>query len=175
MRNRIPNSSAGICRCLFHSLSYWSSEPGSRVAAAILVPFIATTYALLFFNWYPSKVFVGDTFTLTAGAIIATAGIMGHFAEMTLLFMIPQVINFVMSLPQILGFVPCARHRLPVLNKKTGKLEGQKQHWNLINWWLILFGPKTESRLCIELVIFQIVCCCGAYVIKYFYQQAMIP
>ena len=159
---------------LFHSLCYWSETRESQ-AAMLLLPFTMTTVALLYYNWFPSKVFVGDTFTLTAGAVIAAAGILDHFAEMTLLFMAPQVINFLMSLPQLVGFVKCERHRLPVLDKKTGKLQGQKKHWNLVNWWLILFGPKTEERLCIELLLFQVVCCIGAYIVKYFYNQALIP
>lgn len=159
---------------LFHSLCYWSETRESQ-AAMLLLPFTMTTVALLYFNWFPSRVFVGDTFTLTAGAVIAAAGILDHFAEMTLLFMTPQVINFLMSLPQLVGFVKCERHRLPVLDKKTGKLHGQRKHWNLVNWWLILFGPKTEERLCIELLLFQVFCCVMSYVVKYFYNQALIP
>jgi UDP-N-acetylglucosamine--dolichyl-phosphate N-acetylglucosaminephosphotransferase len=89
--------------------------------------------------------------------------------------MIPEVINFVMSLPQLIGIVHCPRHRLPVLNKETGKLEGKRTNLNLVNWWLILFGPKTEGRLCGELLAFQFFCCIGAYVIKYFYNQGLVP
>jgi UDP-N-acetylglucosamine--dolichyl-phosphate N-acetylglucosaminephosphotransferase len=160
---------------LFHSLSYWSTEPGSRGAAALLLPFICTTFALLHFNWFPSRAFVGDTFTLTAGCVIAAAGILGHFAEMTLLFMAPEVLNFVISLPQLVGIVPCPRHRLPVLNRGTGKLEGKRENLNLVNWWLIVLGPRTEGRLCAELLLFQVACCIGAYVVKYFYNQAIVP
>jgi UDP-N-acetylglucosamine--dolichyl-phosphate N-acetylglucosaminephosphotransferase len=40
---------------------------------------------------YPSKVFVGDTFTYFAGMTIAVAGILGHFSETLLLFLVPQV------------------------------------------------------------------------------------
>jgi len=39
---------------------------------------------------YPSRVFVGDTFTYFAGCTIAVAGILGHFSETLLLFLIPQ-------------------------------------------------------------------------------------
>ena len=40
---------------------------------------------------YPSRVFVGDTFTYFAGMTIAVAGILGHFSETLLLFLMPQV------------------------------------------------------------------------------------
>lgn len=61
----------------------------------------------------PSQVFVGDTFTYFAGMALAVAGILGHFSETLLLFFIPQIINFVYSLPQLFKIVPCPRHRLP--------------------------------------------------------------
>jgi UDP-N-acetylglucosamine--dolichyl-phosphate N-acetylglucosaminephosphotransferase len=163
------------CFLLFHSLYYYQDDSQARAAVTILLPFITSTFALLHFNWFPSEVFVGDTFTLTAGATIAAAGILGHFSEMTLLFMLPQLINFVLSLPQLVGIVFCPRHRLPTRNPETGKLEGKKSNLNVVNWWLILFGPKTESRLCVELLIFQVVCCIGAYGIKYLYNNSLTP
>jgi UDP-N-acetylglucosamine--dolichyl-phosphate N-acetylglucosaminephosphotransferase len=157
---------------LFHCLIYWSADlVSAKAGAVLLIPFIASCFGLLFYNWYPSRVFVGDVFTLTAGSVIATVGILGHFAEMTLLFMTPQVLNFLLSLPQLIGIIPCPRHRLPVLNKETGKLEGKKDHMNVVNYWLLIFGPKTEERLCIEMMLFQTVCCCGAYALKYLYHQ----
>jgi UDP-N-acetylglucosamine--dolichyl-phosphate N-acetylglucosaminephosphotransferase len=159
---------------LLHALCYWTTAEG-WAAATLLMPFIGATLALLSFSWFPSRVFVGDVFTLTAGAVVAAAGTVGHFAEMTLLFMVPQVLNFVVSLPQLLGFVHCPRHRLPALNRATGKLEGQRANLNLVNWWLVLFGPKTESRLCVELLALQVACCLAAYAIKYAYNTAFVP
>ena len=43
----------------------------------------------------------------------AVVGILGHFSKTLLLFFIPQLINFVYSLPQLVGIVECPRHRLP--------------------------------------------------------------
>lgn len=62
---------------------------------------------------HPRQVFVGDTFTYFAGMALAVAGILGHFSETLLMFFIPQIINFVYSLPQLFKIVPCPRHRLP--------------------------------------------------------------
>lgn len=154
---------------LYHASRDWETEEGSRAAVYLLVPFIFTTYALLYSNWFPSKVFVGDTFTLTAGAVIATAGILSHSVEMTLLFMMPELINFTLSFPQLIGIVKCPRHRLPTYNPETKKLVGQKHNLNLVNYWLILFGPKNEERLFIELLFFQILCCVGALGVRHLY------
>ena len=47
---------------------------------------------------------------------LAVAGILGHFSETLLVFLIPQIINFAYSLPQLLKIVPCPRHRLPTFD-----------------------------------------------------------
>ncbi|KAM8927298.1 UDP-N-acetylglucosamine--dolichyl-phosphate N-acetylglucosaminephosphotransferase [Pelodytes ibericus] len=87
-----------------------------------LIPFFFTTLGLLYHNWYPSRVFVGDTFCYFAGMTFAVVGIVGHFSKTMLLFFIPQVVNFLYSLPQLLHIIPCPRHRLPRLDTSTGKL-----------------------------------------------------
>ncbi|XP_033061320.1 UDP-N-acetylglucosamine--dolichyl-phosphate N-acetylglucosaminephosphotransferase isoform X3 [Trachypithecus francoisi] len=88
-----------------------------------MIPFFFTTLGLLYHNWYPSQVFVGDTFCYFAGMTFAVVGILGHFSKTMLLFFMPQVFNFLYSLPQLLHIIPCPRHRIPRLNIKTGKLE----------------------------------------------------
>ncbi|KAM4652790.1 UDP-N-acetylglucosamine--dolichyl-phosphate N-acetylglucosaminephosphotransferase isoform 3-T3 [Discoglossus pictus] len=87
-----------------------------------LIPFFFTTLGLLYHNWYPSRVFVGDTFCYFAGMTFAVVGIVGHFSKTMLLFFIPQVLNFLYSLPQLLHIIPCPRHRMPRLDPSTGKL-----------------------------------------------------
>ncbi|KJE95172.1 dolichyl-phosphate acetylglucosaminephosphotransferase 1 [Capsaspora owczarzaki ATCC 30864] len=86
----------------------------------LMLPFIATTAALLWWNWFPSRVFVGDTFCYFAGMTFAVVGILGHFSKTLLLLFIPQVLNFVYSLPQLFHLVPCPRHRMPKFDPATG-------------------------------------------------------
>ncbi|XP_034195495.2 alg7 dolichyl-phosphate N-acetylglucosaminephosphotransferase [Osmia lignaria lignaria] len=87
-----------------------------------MFPYIATSLGLLKFNWYPAQVFVGDTFCYLSGMTFAVVGIIGHFSKTTLLFFIPQILNFLYSVPQLFHFIPCPRHRLPKYNKETDKL-----------------------------------------------------
>lgn len=70
---------------------------------------------IMYWNRYPSRVFVGDTFCYFSGMTFAVVGILGHFSKTMLLFFLPQVINFVYSVPQLFHLVPCPRHRLPRL------------------------------------------------------------
>lgn len=53
----------------------------------------------------------------------AVVGILGHFSKTVLLFFLPQIINFVYSVPQLFHLVPCPRHRLPKYNATTDLLE----------------------------------------------------
>ncbi|XP_019625596.1 PREDICTED: LOW QUALITY PROTEIN: UDP-N-acetylglucosamine--dolichyl-phosphate N-acetylglucosaminephosphotransferase-like [Branchiostoma belcheri] len=78
-----------------------------------MIPFCAVSFALLCYNWYPSQVFVGDTFCYFAGMTFAVVGILSHFSKTMLLFFIPQILNFLYSCPQLFRLVPCPRHRLP--------------------------------------------------------------
>eukprot|EP00331_Platyophrya_macrostoma_P001905 CAMPEP_0176424710 /NCGR_PEP_ID=MMETSP0127-20121128/10985_1 /TAXON_ID=938130 /ORGANISM="Platyophrya macrostoma, Strain WH" /LENGTH=361 /DNA_ID=CAMNT_0017805791 /DNA_START=36 /DNA_END=1118 /DNA_ORIENTATION=- len=114
----------------------------------MILPFIMTSLALFKYNKFPSQVFVGDTYCYFAGMTLAVTGIIGHFSKTLLLFFIPQVINFLLSVPQLIGIIHCPRHRLPKLNTETKKLEGVKMNLNLVNQFLIITGPMTEKDAC---------------------------
>jgi len=92
----------------------------------LLVPFVGVSLALWWHNWYPSKVFVGDTYCYFAGMVFVVIGILSHFSKTLILLLLPQFFNFAYSCPQIFGVVPCPRHRLPKFNARTGLLEPSK-------------------------------------------------
>uniref|UniRef100_K1PAL5 UDP-N-acetylglucosamine--dolichyl-phosphate N-acetylglucosaminephosphotransferase n=1 Tax=Magallana gigas TaxID=29159 RepID=K1PAL5_MAGGI len=75
---------------------------------------------------YPADVFVGDTFCYFSGMTFAVVAILGHFSKTMLLFFIPQVFNFIYSVPQLFRMVPCPRHRLPKYDPKSDKVEMSK-------------------------------------------------
>ncbi|RDL33661.1 Uncharacterized protein BP5553_08029 [Venustampulla echinocandica] len=95
----------------------------------MLLPFIGVSLALLVHNWYPSKVFVGDTYCYFAGMVFAVVGILGHFSKTLLLLFIPQIFNFVYSAPQLFRLVPCPRHRMPRFNARTALMESSVTEW----------------------------------------------
>ncbi|XP_042243371.1 UDP-N-acetylglucosamine--dolichyl-phosphate N-acetylglucosaminephosphotransferase-like [Homarus americanus] len=89
----------------------------------IIIPFVSTSIGLYYYNRYPARAFVGDTFTYFAGMTFAVVAIIGHFSKTVLLFFLPQIFNFLYSVPQLFHFVPCPRHRLPRYNAEVDKLE----------------------------------------------------
>eukprot|EP00937_MAST-01D_sp_MAST-1D-sp2_P007623 g7623.t1 len=174
------------CGILAHNLLELGRDAGDAsdyrhlFSAFIMMPFICTTLGLLKHNWFPSDVFVGDTFCYYAGMTFAVVGILGHFSKTLLLFFLPQLLNFVISLPQLAKVVPCPRHRLPAYNAETGLLEPSRTvpgdnsslpNFTVINFFLVAFGPMRERTLCIALLTFQVLCCVGVFVVRYHLAQ----
>lgn len=147
-----------------------SAAPEYKQAHAFSIylvqPLLATSLALLSYNWYPSSVFVGDTYTYFAGMTMAVVGILGHYSETLLIFFLPQVINFLLSLPQLSGYIPCPRHRLPRFDPQTGLLTGTNDG-TLVNLSLRLFGRRSEKSLCILLLILQVLGCCFCFLLRW--------
>ena len=133
--------------------------------------------------------------------MFAVCGVLGHFSKTLLLFFIPQLINFALSLPQLFRVVPCPRHRLPAFNPKTGLLEPSQvigasryvkdraptkeqetrlkgwPNFTLINMFLVVFGPMSERSLATYLLVFQVLCSTAGFAIRYglpmiFYPEA---
>ena len=136
----------------------------------LLLPFIATSLALLRYNWYPARVFVGDSYTLFAGMLFAVVGL--HYSLNYTLFwmLLPQTFNFSYSVPQLLKMEPCPRHRLPQYRADTDKLYPSmfqgKMNKTLLNLILKGTGPLHEQTLALFLLLLQVVSCSLAYYLR---------
>ncbi|KAK4121731.1 hypothetical protein N657DRAFT_623240 [Parathielavia appendiculata] len=125
---------------------------------SFLLPFIAVSLALLYHNWYPSRVFVGDTYCYFAGMVFVVVSILGHFSKTLVLLLLPQIFNFVYSVPQLFGLVPCPRHRLPRFNARTGLLEPsvtpwtpeRQPRWRVVGWGLRLLSRLRLLRVAVD-------------------------
>ena len=148
----------------------------------LALPFIAATAALLVYNAYPARVFVGDTYCYFAGMTFAVMAILGHFSKTLLLFFGPQIINFVMSLPQLAKVYPCPRHRMPNYDPATDTLvastftyrgadgrEVQVTNFTLINAVLRITGPLHERTAVNVLLALQVASCALGLYIRYFF------
>lgn len=159
-----------------------------------IVPFLGVSLGLLQFNWFPARVFVGDTYCYFSGMVFAIVGILGHFSKTLLIFLLPQILNFVYSVPQLFSILPCPRHRMPKFNVEDGllypsfgeltkqstvatvllslletfkliKLERDPKLKNIvrfsnltiINLFLVWFGPMREDKLCILILVVQLI------------------
>lgn len=138
-----------------------------RIAIVLLLPFIGVSYALWKFNRYPSRVFVGDSYTYFAGTVLAVAGITAVYSKTLLLFFIPQIINFVISLPQLFHIIPCPRHRVPQWIAEKDVLTNSR-NGTILNAFLWVFGDMHERRLTQVVIVFQVVCSLLAFYVRFF-------
>jgi len=173
---------------LFEIVKSGTASNNALFAIALVLPFIGSSLGLLKHNWFPAKVFVGDTFCYFSGMTFAVIGIHGHFSKTLLMLFIPQIINFVYSIPQLFKLVPCPRHRLPqkitnqnALTCSTFPCKSTEYTWlklksnditcpnfTLLNLLLRIFGPMHEESLSILTLSFQVFCSIIAFYVRYF-------
>jgi len=63
-------------------------------ATFILLAGLGSALGVLPSNWYPARVFIGDVGTLSLGAIIASAVILGNFEWAGIIVIIPYAVDF---------------------------------------------------------------------------------
>lgn len=112
---------------------------------------------------------------------LAVVAILGHFPIMLMALMVPQLLNFLISIPQLFKLRPCPRHRLPTYDERTGLLTWSRindradtvpprddgMNLTLINATLRVCGDMTEPALATTLLALQGLCCAGAVALRF--------
>ncbi|KAH9387337.1 UDP-N-acetylglucosamine--dolichyl-phosphate N-acetylglucosaminephosphotransferase [Nematocida major] len=112
-----------------------------------------STFSLFLWNKYPAKCFVGDTFCYFAGSALLCIGLFGGFVKTLFLFFSLQLLNFLMSLPQIAKIIPCPRHRMPASDftgaalLKPSIVEVSKKHVQSSYMCRLVISLFTKCRL----------------------------
>ena len=70
---------------------------GQATALIILMAALGALLATLYYNWYPAKVLVGDVGTLSIGAVIASAVMVGKYETAGVIIIIPYVVDFLIK------------------------------------------------------------------------------
>ena len=70
---------------------------GQTTALIILMAVLGALIAALYYNWYPAKILVGDVGTLSIGAVIACAVIIGNYETAGVIIIIPYLIDFLIK------------------------------------------------------------------------------
>ncbi|EWM21639.1 udp-n-acetylglucosamine--dolichyl-phosphate n-acetylglucosaminephosphotransferase [Nannochloropsis gaditana] len=168
------------------------ASPTQVLSLTLVLPFIGVVLGLLYHNFYPARAFVGDTFCYFAGMTFAVIGVHGHFSKTLCFLFLPQIANFLLSLPQLFKIVPCPRHRLPRVDPSLDRLlpslcpcASEEHRWakrlfglppdsdhfinlTLINAVLRVVGPLHERTLCLLLLLLQVVCCLGTMFLRFY-------
>ena len=78
--------------------------------------------------------------------VFAVIGILSNISKTVLLFMLPQIFNFLYSCPQLFKFVDCPRHRMPDRSAKGDTIEYSR----------FLFKPSNSKREAIGKIMISI-------------------
>jgi UDP-N-acetylglucosamine--dolichyl-phosphate N-acetylglucosaminephosphotransferase len=123
-------------------------------ALALLLAGIGALLGILYFNWYPARIFVGDVGTFSIGAIIAGAVIVGNFEWAGVMVIFPYALDFLIK----------AAHGFPSRGW-WGELRGDgKLHCpdsgpvGLAQWVLKVTGGLHERTLVLVLIGFEALC-----------------
>jgi UDP-N-acetylglucosamine--dolichyl-phosphate N-acetylglucosaminephosphotransferase len=70
---------------------------GQTTSLIILIAALGALLTTLYYNWYPAQILVGDVGTLTIGAVIASAVIIGNYEAAGVILMIPYMVDFLIK------------------------------------------------------------------------------
>lgn len=145
-----------------------------KLGMTVTLVLFCTSLPLYYYNKYPARVFVGDTFCYFSGMALSCVSVLCHCTRTLFLLMGLQIVNFVLSLPQLTKFVECPRHRMPNFDGKYlvpsyAAYKGNKViNLTLLNLIILITGPIEEKELCTLLTRMQVVWCCLVIFIKHF-------
>ncbi len=88
---------AGQGMIILTTLAIITYISGDSYAAFIASCMIAAILAFYIFNSYPAKIFPGDTFTYTVGALIAIVAILGNVEKYAVILFIPYFIELILK------------------------------------------------------------------------------
>ncbi len=89
---------AGMGVILLSTLSYVAYVNGYVWLAVIGLAMVFALLAFLVYNWYPAKVFPGDTLTYGVGAFIACMAVLGNMEKIAVLIFLPYYFDFLFNL-----------------------------------------------------------------------------
>jgi len=147
---------AGQGIILIGALSLVAYFTGSGWLALVGLIMIVCLIAFLFYNFYPAKVFPGDTLTYPVGALIAIMAILGNFEKIAVFFFIPYIIEVFLKMRGGLEKQSFGKARRDgTLDLRYDKIYGLE---HLAIFLLNKAGIRaTEKRVVYSIWIFQII------------------
>ena len=122
---------------------------GNTDAALISIALFASCAGFLVFNFYPARIFPGNSATYMIGAVIASIAIIGNMERVAVIALIPQIIEFFLK----------ARGWFKAENfgklGKDGRLSYSGQTQSLTHLFMKAFRPN-ERQLVLMLLFVQV-------------------
>tara|TARA_Y100000310_G_scaffold210775_1_gene211385 strand:+ start:914 stop:1930 length:1017 start_codon:yes stop_codon:yes gene_type:complete len=147
---------AGQGVIILSALAIVSVLTGNPWLSIISLTMVSSLLAFLLFNFYPAKVFPGDSLTYSIGGLIAIIAILGNFERIAIFFFIPYILETILK----------SRGKLVKQSfgkpKKDGSLDLKYNKIYSLNHLSILIMKKlgikpTEIKVTLSIYLFQII------------------
>lgn len=141
---------------ILSSLAIVAFLTGNSWLAIISLCMIFSLFAFLFYNFYPAKVFPGDSLTYAVGGLIAIMAVLGNFEKIAVFFFIPYIIETALKLRGKLQKQSFGEPQKDgSLELKYNKVYGL-EHLSIYFFKKIGIKP-TEKKVILSIWIFQII------------------
>jgi len=137
----------------------WAGRTEAATLAGVL---LAAMLAFYYFNRFPSKVFSGDTGSLSVGAALGAIAIMGRIEAVAIVALIPQIMNSFYGLASVRGL----RERREILERPTrllkdGKLQASAEKGAPVTLTRLILaaGPLGEKEIVRTMMFLTLVSC----------------
>jgi UDP-N-acetylglucosamine--dolichyl-phosphate N-acetylglucosaminephosphotransferase len=88
---------AGMGVIILSALGYVSLTIDNPISAALSLIMVGALLSFLYYNWYPARVFPGDTMTYSVGALVACVAILGNMEKIAVMLFIPYAVDFIIQ------------------------------------------------------------------------------
>ncbi len=88
---------AGQGILILSAMAFVSFKTGNSWLSIIALCMVGALLAFIIYNYYPAKVFPGDSLTYALGSLIAIMSILGNFEKIAVFFFIPYIIETILK------------------------------------------------------------------------------
>jgi UDP-N-acetylglucosamine--dolichyl-phosphate N-acetylglucosaminephosphotransferase len=89
---------AGMGVIILSTLGYIAYLGNETETVVLAICMVGALVAFLWFNWYPARVFPGDTLTYSVGALVACIAIIGNMEKIATILFVPYFLDFLLVL-----------------------------------------------------------------------------
>lgn len=150
---------AGLGAALILSLGIFAYMNSGFVAAAIAFIFVAALIGFLYYNWYPAKIFPGDSLDYTIGAVAATVAILGNIERFAVFAFLPWFVEFALK----------ARSRFKAesfgILQADGTLKAPYEKTYSLTHIAMKAGRHTEREIVLMLIGFEVIVCIATFAV----------
>ncbi len=131
---------AGMGIIILSVLSFFAYVTGSAWVAIVGLCMVASLIAFLIYNFYPAKIFPGDTLTYTIGTMVAIVAILGNLEMFALILFLPYFLEFFLKAR---GKMKKESFAKPV---KDGSIVNLYNKWYSLKHIIISFLIKIKNK-----------------------------